>query len=154
MYPKLLERVPAESALFLRMEAQHAAVNASFDAAERAAVQFGLTASAADGWQLADSSMALWSVLSDHLSEEETEVLPFVEKSISGEEWGELPVHAFSQYSGDREWLPFGLAIEAMPADLLQGMMSSPSPIAQMWNEGGSSSFANEMATIRGTSPS
>ena len=60
------------------------------------------------------------------------------------------PQHAFSVYAGTRIWLPFGLAVEAMPDDLMQGLLTHAPPIAGMWMGGGSDAFAAEMAAIRG----
>ena len=118
--------------------------------ARRAAERFGESGSIADGQALADACESLLELLAPHLSEEEIEVLPVVARVISPAEWGALPEHAFAQYSGTRIWLPFGLAIEAMPEDLLEGMREHlPPPVAAMWFGGGSDAFANEMAVIR-----
>jgi hemerythrin-like domain-containing protein len=150
LYPLLSERAPEHQELFSRMDAQHLAVTSSLEAAQSAAESFGTTGSVSDGDALAAACESLLGALAPHLSEEEDEVLPITARVISPEEWGALPGHAFSQYAGTRVWLPFGLAIEAMPDDLLEGMREHlPPPMAAMWFGGGSDAFAQEMAVIR-----
>ncbi len=150
LYPLLLERAPEHQELFSRMDAQHRSVISGLEAAQRAAERFGTSGSASDGKALADACESLLETLAPHLSEEEDEVLPIAARVISPEEWGALPGHALSQYTGTRVWLPFGLAIEALPDDLLEGMREYlPPPVAAMWFGGGSDAFAQEMAAIR-----
>ena len=150
LYPLLSVRAPECQELFARMDNQHREVLPSLESARRAAERFGESGSIADGQALADACESLLELLAPHLSEEEIEVLPVVARVISPAEWGALPEHAFAQYSGTRIWLPFGLAIEAMPEDLLEGMREHlPPPVAAMWFGGGSDAFANEMAVIR-----
>ncbi len=63
----------------------------------------------------------------------------------------DLPAHALLGYTGDRVWLPFGLAFEGMPGDIQESMLERlPPPVSAMWLGGGSDAFANEMAIIRG----
>ncbi len=150
LYPLLAERVPEQHGLFSRMEGQHVAATAGLEASRRAAKDFGESGSVADGRVLADACDALLAALVGHLEEEELEVVPLASRFISPPEWGALPQHAFSAYAGTRIWLPFGLAVEAMPDDLMQGLLTHAPPIAGMWTGGGSDAFAAEMAAIRG----
>lgn len=153
LYPLLAERAPEHEELFARMDAQHREVVPQIEAAQRAAERFGESGSAADGRALADACESLLEVLERHLSEEEDEILPIAAQTISPAEWGALPAHALSQYTGTRIWLPFGLATEAMPEDLMAGMREHlPPPVAAMWFGGGSDAFAEEMAAIRKSS--
>jgi hemerythrin-like domain-containing protein len=154
LYPLLSARAPEHQELFSRMDAQHRAVTSSLETAQRAAERFGTTGSVSDGKALVAACESLLETLAPHLGEEEDEVLPIAARVISPEEWGALPGHALSQYTGTRVWLPFGLAIEAMPEDLLEGMREHlPPPVAAMWFGGGSDAFAQEMAVIRQPTP-
>ena len=152
LYPLLCERAPEHRELLSRMDAQHVAVASSIEAAQHAVKRFGETGSAADGRALAEACASLLEILDVHLNQEEVEVLPIAARVVSPTEWGALPGHALSQYPGTRVWLPFGLAIEAMPADLLEAMRAElPPPVSDMWFGGGSDAFLSEMAVIRGT---
>jgi hemerythrin-like domain-containing protein len=151
LYPLLVARVPEQRELFARMDAQHVAVTSGLEKAQQAAKRFGESGSAADARALAEACTSLLETLDEHLTEEEDEILPLAARYLSPAEWGALPAHALSQYSGTRVWLPFGLAIEAMPADLLDKLTAQlPPPVAEMWFGGGSDAFAAEMAAIRG----
>lgn len=152
LYPKLVERVPESSDLFTRMDEQHTAVSSSLAAAAAAAATYGDSGSAADATALADACEALLTLLETHLTEEEVEVLPIAAGCVTQEEWGELPGHAMMSYSGDRIWLPFGLATEAFPPELMEVVLSAPTPIGAMWNGGGSAAFSGEMQLIRDAS--
>jgi hypothetical protein len=149
LYPLLVQRVPEESDLFTRMEAQHSAVESNLRAATDAAVTYRVSGSTADADALAEACDALLALLTTHLTEEEQEVLPVAARAITPEEWGQLPGHVLMAYRGDRIWLVFGLATEAFPPPLIDGILSGPSPIGPMWLGGGRAAFAQELALIR-----
>jgi len=149
LYPLLVERVPEEADLFARMDAQHSAVESSLGAATVAASSYRDSGSAADAEALADACDGLLALLATHLTEEEVEVLPVAARVISADEWAQLPGHVLMAYRGDRIWLVFGLATEAFPSPMLEGILSGPSPIGPMWRGGGGAAFAQEMRLIR-----
>jgi hemerythrin-like domain-containing protein len=151
LYPLLAERVPDSQETFSRMDAQHVAVSSSIDTAGQAAAQFGSSAGLIDGQTAAGACAALLAVMTEHVTDEEEAVLPIAARVISPPEWGALPAHALLRYTGDRVWLPFGLAFEGMPGDIQESMLERlPPPVSAMWLGGGSDAFANEMAIIRG----
>ncbi len=150
LYPLLAQRVPEHQETFSRMDAQHVAVSSNIDAAEHAVKRFGTSGSVTDGQAAADACGALLATMTEHLIDEEETVLPVAARVISPPEWGGMPAHALSQYSGDRIWLPFGLAFEAMPDDIQESMLAHlPPPVTEMWLGGGSDAFAAEMAAVR-----
>ena len=151
LYPLLIERLPEHRELFLRMDAQHAAVTAGTEEAQRDVARFRASATEADGRALARSCTSLLEVLAEHLGQEEEQVLPLVPGVISVPEWAALPGHALSQYRGARMWLPLGLVIEAMPEEMSAALGKQlPPPVANMWFGGGADAFTAEMAAVRG----
>jgi hypothetical protein len=149
LYPLLVERVPDEAALLTRMDEQHASVESVLDAANAAAAAYRASASSADAAALADACESLLAQLATHLREEEAEVLPIAAHHITQEEWDRLPGHAMMSYTGDRIWLPFGLATEAFPQPALDHILDGPSPIGGLWRGGGGAAFAEHMRLIR-----
>jgi len=150
LYPLLVQRAPEAGEIFSRMESQHAAVAASIGFAEQAAERFGKSGSTHDGEVLGAACRSLLNQAAGHLSEEEVEVLPIASRTITPAEWGALPGHVFSQYTGTRPWLLLGLVFEAMPDDLRTHVLANiPAPASEMWFGFGSEAFTNEMATIR-----
>ena len=116
-----------------------------------AAERFGASGSAAEGREAADACEALLAPISEHLLDEEVNVLKLASRVISPPEWAALPFHALSQYRGDRVWLPFGLALEPMNDEMRGNLLSQlPPPVLSMWTDGGSVAFTEEMASIRG----
>jgi hemerythrin-like domain-containing protein len=152
LYPILAERVPEARDLFSRMEAQHAEVTLRIEAAQEAGERFGTTGSTEDGEALASACRSLHDEVAGHLREEEEEVVPIASRTVTPEEWGALPAHALSHYSGTRLWLPLGIATELFPDDVrAQVFTHVPPPVSEMWFGFGSDAFTKEMATIRGT---
>jgi hypothetical protein len=151
LYPLLRERAPGQEALFSRMDAQHEEVTLSLDAAEDFAQRFGASGAIADGRALSEALTSLLSTIEGHFSEEEEGVLPVAARCVTPPEWASMPGHAMSHYTGTRIWLPFGLALEAMPEQLQANVLGHlPPPVSQMWSGGGADAFATEMAEIRG----
>jgi hypothetical protein len=149
LYPRLVERVPSESALWARMDEQHSGVESRLDSANEAATNYRVSASKSDADALAGECEALWDALGPHLAQEEAEVLPIAADYITPEEWGQLPQHALMHYTGARMWLVFGLATEAFAAEKRNGIVESAPPLSAMWNGGGSKAFDNHMRLIR-----
>jgi hemerythrin-like domain-containing protein len=153
LYPLLVERAADERDLFLTMDAQHRGVEESLEACVAANAAFGESATASDGVLLADACDELAATLTPHLDEEEVTILPIAAKFVSPEEWGMLPGHAMLSYQGERIWLPFGLATEAMSADTLVEVTSHlPPPLQDMWFGFGADAFSTLMIEIRTTS--
>lgn len=151
LYPLLNERVPESKDLFSRMEGQHAAVLSGVEAAQAAAERFGQSGSPEDGHALASACQSLLAELEGHLTEEEEQVVPIASRTVTPAEWGALPAHVLSHYSGSRLWLVFGLATEMFPDDArAQVLAHVPPPVSAMWFDFGSDAFAKEMAAIRG----
>jgi hemerythrin-like domain-containing protein len=151
LYPLLASRVPDRAELFATMEGQHADLVTNLTEAQEATTLFGASASADDARACGMAFAALGAAVDPHLVEEEREVLPIAARAITPPEWGAMPEHALSQYPGQRIWLPFGIAIEGMPADMQAGLISElPPPVAAMWTGGGEAAFVAEMSAIRG----
>ncbi len=152
LYPLLVERAPESKDVYSRMETQHTAVASKITAAQEAAERFGSSGSKEDGEALAMACASLRDEVASHLAEEEEEVVPIASRSVTPEEWGALPAHVLSQYSGPRLWLPLGIATEMFPDDLrAQVFAHVPPPVSEMWFGFGQEAFTTEMATIRGT---
>src|SRR6185436_1972152 len=100
LYPLLVERAPEARDLFARMDSQHSAVEANLRTATSAADAYRESGTAADAAALAEACDALLALLATHLNEEEDKVLPIAARTISPDEWGQLPGHALMAYGG------------------------------------------------------
>ena len=88
-------------------------------------------------------------IWSEHLDEEEQNVLPLAAANLSVEEWGALPGHGMANFHGDKIWLILGLIRERMTdeqrADMLEHM---PPPAVEMWTGFGEQAFKDYSSVV------
>ncbi len=150
VWPKLLERAPAQAELIRTAESQHQGIH---EALERARAALRAWETAPDAQQRASLVSALGGLepgLVAHLDNEEQTVLPLIGEHLTIEEWGELPAHAMRNYSGERIWLILGLVRENMN-DAQRDMMLAhmPPPAVEMWTTNGETAFNSYMGEVR-----
>jgi len=149
VFPRLLERAPAERAVVEEGEADHAAV-VGLMAASTAAVVAWPQQGDAGGDEVLRCLAELESTLCPHLDREETKILPLAGEHLSAEEWGTLPGHALGNFSGDKVWLIMGLIRENFTQKQRDSMLEHmPPPARQMWDTMGESSFQALIAEVR-----
>jgi hemerythrin-like domain-containing protein len=91
LWPKLLERVPAEIAPVVElMEAQHATVAHLLERTQTLRTAWRTDADSARAAELADIYAALYGALLEHLDAEEQHVMPLVEACITQKEWAKI----------------------------------------------------------------
>lgn len=150
LWPRLLERVP-DPDLVRRIAAQHRDVDTSVTKAEQCLGDWAAGPTAASAKTLATALSELGVVLGAHLDEEEREILPLAAVHISAQEWGELPAHGLSNFSGDKLWLVLGLIQEAMTPEQAAAMLAHmPPPAVEFWTNVGRPQFDAFIATVRG----
>jgi iron-sulfur cluster repair protein YtfE (RIC family) len=90
----------------------------------------------------------LCSHLSEHLAEEEQNVLPLAGANLSIEEWGAMPAHGMAAFDGDKIWLILGLIRERMTNEQQAAMTAHmPPPALEMWTGFGEQAF-KEYSTV------
>jgi hemerythrin-like domain-containing protein len=91
LWPKLLERVPAEIAPIVElMESQHETVAALLGRTVELRAAWRKDADAARAAELAESYTRLHAALVEHLDAEESHVMPLVEQCITRREWAKI----------------------------------------------------------------
>lgn len=92
---------------------------------------------------------ALGERMTEHLHDEEQQLLPLCATTLTEQEWGALPGHALGSFEGDKVWLILGLIRERMSdkqrADMLAHM---PPPAVEMWTTVGEKSFVDLMGAV------
>jgi hemerythrin-like domain-containing protein len=148
VFPKLRERVSTSPPLMEAMIGQHNEVVGLLRDAEASLAAWRAGDTAAQP-HLAAQLQTLHDALVPHLDTEESEVLPLCAANLSPEEWGALPGHALSQYSGDKVWLIIGLIMERRTPDGREAMMAvMPPPVARMWTGMGRQAFEDLAARV------
>jgi hemerythrin-like domain-containing protein len=149
--PLLSERcTPAEMAVVTRVAAQHEEVAARLPRADTALRAWRASAGAQSGSELVQTLGALGDSLLPHLDEEEEKVLPLAAAYLSAEEWGALPGHGLSSFTGDNVWLVLGLIREQMTEQQRQMMLEHmPPPVADAWRSTGEAEFRACIGEVR-----
>jgi hemerythrin-like domain-containing protein len=126
LWPKLLERVPADLAPTVElMERQHEAVHEVIEEMTATLVRWRTGATEADRDQLADALDRLHTLLVEHLAAEEQHILPLAAGSLTAEEWGELGEDGMA--SQPRNTLPmiFGMIMKDGDPEVIRGMLAN-----------------------------
>ncbi len=151
VWPKLLERAPAQAELVRTAESQHQVIHEPIERARAALKAWEAAPDAQHGAGLVGALGELEPELLAHLDNEEQTVLPLIGEHLTIEEWGELPGHAMRNYPGDRIWLVLGLVRENMTRSQRDMMLAHmPPPAVEMWTTKGEGAFSTYMGEVRG----
>jgi iron-sulfur cluster repair protein YtfE (RIC family) len=153
LWPKLLERVPAELAPIVRlMEAQHGQVDALLGEIGEVRPRWAATADPADRERLADLFDQLYVHLAEHLDAEEERLLPIAARAVTQAEWEEMGARA-RQHQGQAEGLlVLGMtAYEGDPAVVAQMLAQAPAPVRWLVPKLARRAFRRRALVIHGT---
>ena len=150
VWPKLLERAPAQAELVHTAESQHQGIHEPLARARAALKAWEAAPDAQQGEGLVGALGDLAPELVAHLDNEEQTVLPLIGEHLTIEEWGELPGHAMRTYPGERIWLMLGLVRENMTQAQRDMMLAHmPPPAVEMWTTKGEAAFNAYMGEVR-----
>ncbi len=150
LWPKLRQRAPQHSDTYDRMEGQHANIAVLDHAAADSLEAWSGGPDAETAAALVAALGNLSAALDQHLREEEREILPIATRTVSPEEWAELPGHALRAFDGDKPWLILGLLFEQMTEEQQAHVVAQmPPPSAARWTETGRAAYAEFIAEYR-----
>ncbi|MBR8743585.1 hemerythrin domain-containing protein [Nocardiopsis sp. MG754419] len=110
LWPLLMERCPdALTPLVVSMERQHAHLHSLLDSLTERAQRYGETGGAAEREDLARAAEELLVPLDAHLSAEERDVLPLIDRYCTHAEWASVGEHGLPRLSPDQVPLVFGM---------------------------------------------
>ena len=152
LWPPMLSRVGLEREVVLRMEAQHERVAETLAAADALVTRWAPTADA----EIRDRAVAAigehYTVLVEHLGDEEAHLLPLAERFLTAKEWGALGEHFVMNTPKTKLLKFFGMVMEEADerdrAILLGGM---PPPVRLVWRVLGPPLYARTVRRIRAT---
>lgn len=155
LWPLLLDRAPVDAAIVLRMEEQHERIAALADRAHHRAAAFADTADPSSRDQLATTLTALATALDEHMSEEETHILPLVEDVMTVPEWQALGERGREHMPKDRQLVFLGFLMQAASeADRGKYLTEMPLIARLAWRLLGRRTFTREYREIYRTDPS
>ncbi|WP_458688727.1 hemerythrin domain-containing protein [Nocardia tengchongensis] len=154
IWPLLLERAPAASALILRLEEQHERIAELSTRALRDAAEFATVAEPAARDRFAAAATALAAALDEHLAEEETRILPVVQDVMTVPEWRALGERGRAHMPKDRQLVFLGFLLHAASApDRHKVLAELPLPARLAWRLLGRRAFDREYRQVYGTEP-
>jgi hemerythrin-like domain-containing protein len=153
LWPRLLERCPADAALVQHSADQHQDVLAHLEQADALLAAWKAEPTLDRAGVLAAALATLGAHLATHLDDEEQTILPLAAEHLSVEEWHELPKHGM-QTGGQRAphlmWVVIGLIREQMTDEQRAGMDANmPPPVHQFWVSQGEPMFREFVAALR-----
>jgi hemerythrin-like domain-containing protein len=150
LWPRLVERAPADADTIRRVAAQHEGIVESLVIAVDRLADWREDPQIDSGAQLAAALATLGAELALHLDEEERVILPMAARHLTAAEWGELPGHGMRSFRGDRLWLVLGLIQEQMSAEQVGQMEAHmPPPLLEFWTTAGRDEFNACVADLR-----
>jgi hemerythrin-like domain-containing protein len=150
LWPVLRPRVAVEGDLLDRMEAQHHQVAAAIADVERDLPGWTTSADPVTGERIATRLGEMNTVLTEHLAEEEKQILPLVAANFSQAEWDALGKHGFAAVPGKRRLFVLGLILEDTDESERRTFMQKvPPPARVAYKLIGRRQWEREVATIR-----
>jgi hemerythrin-like domain-containing protein len=126
LWPKLLERVPAELAPTVElMERQHEGVHEVIEEMNAALGRWRTGAVETHRDQLAGALDRLHALLVEHLAAEEQHILPLASRSLTEEEWGELGKDGMAAQEKNKLPMIFGMIMKDGDPEVIKGMLAN-----------------------------
>lgn len=154
LWPLLLERAGTlNEDLVHRMEGQHAVLSSALSQMDALLPRWRSTADATTRDELAAVVAEASTALDEHLTEEETYILPLVSQHLTPAEWKALGDHGKSGMpKGAKGFVFLGGILEDASADEREAFLGMlPAPVRAVWRVVGNRIHRRAMARVRGT---
>ncbi len=151
LWPVLSERATMSGALVRRMEEQHAGLHDALEKTRRELAAWETAPTPERSGALAAALGSVVDRLTQHLTEEERDVVPLIAAHITQAEWDHLGKVAFSKFTPKQRFMAMGeLLAAASPAEADRMLAGLPAPIKVIWRLVGRRRYLRFMATVRG----
>lgn len=130
LYPKLIERVPAQAPMTEQVEHEHQVIATALDAASAACATWRQRPSAKTGEALAAALDHLNDVVQPHLDDEEQKVVPLAAVTLTQQEWDAMGKRGMSSVPRNKRAIAAGMMLEPLDAaDRAYMMKHVPTPL-------------------------
>jgi len=134
IWPALHERASMSDAVIRRMEAQHTSLHDALDTTRRELAGWEAAPTAERSEALATVLGTVVDRLSEHLTEEEHDVVPLIAAHITQAEWDHLGKVAFSKFTPKQRFIAMGeMLAAATPTEAARMLAGLPAPIKVIW---------------------
>ena len=137
LYPKLIERAPAQAQTTEEVEHEHQLISADLDSAAAACMEWRAQPSASTGEAPAASLDELTAPSVRHMDDEEQKVVPLAAVTLTQDEWNAIGHHSIGQIPEHKRLLAAGMLLDPLN-DADRAYMQSGMPPAVMdgpWKE-------------------
>jgi hemerythrin-like domain-containing protein len=150
VWPALHERARPSTAMVDRAEAQHHAIHDALAEAQRLGTTWSAQPSPVSGAALAAAITAMLEVLTEHLDEEERDVVPLIAEHLSEDEWAKVGRTAFDKFTPAQRFIAMGQMLEvATPSEAAAMLATLPPPVKVLWALVGKLRYRRYVATFR-----
>ena len=134
IWPALHERASMSDALIRRMEEQHAGLHDALETTRRELQAWEATPTEAGSRSLATALGTVVDRLTEHLAEEERDVVPLIAAHITQAEWDHAGKVAFSKFTPKQRFIAMGEMLDAAsPTEAERMLAGIPAPIKVIW---------------------
>jgi len=151
IWPALHERASMSGALIRRMEEQHSGLHDALDTTRRELTAWEASATTQGSAELAEALGTVADRLTEHLTEEERDVVPLIAAHITQDEWDHVGKVAFSKFTPKQRFIAMGEMLAAAgPTEAARMLAGIPAPIRVIWRLVGRRRYERLMADVRG----
>ena len=151
IWPALHERASMSGALIRRMEEQHAGLHDALDTTRRELAAWEAAPTTERSAALAKALGTVVDRLTEHLTEEERDVVPLIAAHITQAEWDHVGKVAFSKFTPKQRFIAMGeMLAAASPTEAARMLAGIPAPIKVIWRLVGRRRYQRFMAEVRG----
>ena len=134
IWPALHERASLSDALIGRMEEQHVGVHDAIETTRRELQAWVATPTEAGSRSLTTALDTVVTRLTEHLAEEERDVVPLIAVHITQAEWDHAGKVAFSKFTPKQRFAAMGEMLQAANSTEAERMLAGiPAPIKLIW---------------------
>ncbi len=150
VWPLLLARVDLDAEMVLRMEPEHQVLARSMEEVDRALPAWEAAPSAATAGPVLAALSTFADVLHEHLTDEETNILPLIEEHLTVAEWAKLGDHFAKTAPANKRLFFLGAVLEeADPEESAIVLGALPAPARLAWRLIGRRAYTRRITRIR-----
>jgi len=154
VWPQLLERAGMDAPKVERMEQQHQRIDAAVAGIRTAAATWTSAAAPDTAAALAERIGEFLGTLTEHLDEEERDVVPLIDEHLSEEEWAQVGRAGFAKFTPAQRWIATGQMVEVATDEEAAMMFGKlPPPVKVLWRLVGKRKYRRYIEPIRGARP-
>ena len=151
IWPALHQRASLSDALIDRMEEQHVGVHDAIETTRCELHAWAATPTETGARSLAKALDTVVNRLTEHLAEEERDVVPLIAMHITQAEWDHAGKVAFSKFTPKQRFTAMGEMLEAASSTEAARMLAGlPAPIKLIWRLVGRRRYERSIAMASG----